>query len=76
MRLSEYFKKHNINQREFSEEHCLNYTYLRMIACGASVPSLRLAIKISKATEGQVSPVDLLPEEYQTAETKTMKFFE
>ncbi len=63
MRLIRYFKNKGINQREFSEKHRFTYGYIRLIACGVKVPSLRMAIRISKATKGQVTPLDLLPKE-------------
>jgi len=46
--------------KTFCEVHRFNYTYFRILSCGAKKPSLNLAVKIQKATQGRVNPEDFI----------------
>jgi hypothetical protein len=61
MKLGDYFRKERINQKDFSKKYHFQYGYIRMIACEAKIPSLTMAIQISMATKGVVTPFDFLP---------------
>jgi hypothetical protein len=63
MRLREFFQKNQISMKVFSEEWGFSYSYIRLISCGRRVPSLSMAIRITEATKGKVTPLDLLPDQ-------------
>ena len=58
MNLREYFRSRNI--KSFAEEHGLSYPYLRQLISGFRKPSPDLAARISAATNGEVSIMELL----------------
>lgn len=55
MRLREYLKKYTIVQRVMADKLGITITHLRMLLNGKASPSKKLAIKIEKVTNGEVS---------------------
>ena len=58
MNLREYFKTRSI--KNFAKQNNLSYPYLRQLVSGYRMPSKELAAKISAATGGEVTIMELL----------------
>jgi len=60
MTLREFIKLQGISLREFhtkySESLGISYGYIRLLSCGSKRPSLDLAVKIQRITNGKVKP--------------------
>lgn len=59
MNLRKYLRGNKIRYRAFAEKLGINEQSLRNIVAGTSRPSLLLALKIEKLTNGEVTPSHL-----------------
>lgn len=59
MKLKEYLREQHIRYRTFAENLGITEQSLKNIVGGTSRPSLVLALKIEKLTDGQITPADL-----------------
>ena len=60
MRLKEYLTENGISQRDFSKRVNIHYMYLNMVLVNKRRPSPDLADRIEKATDGEVTVMELL----------------
>ena len=67
MNLKKFLNKNNLTQREFSEILNIHYMHLNMILKKKRRPSPELALKIEKATSGEVTVMELLYPESEVA---------
>ncbi len=60
MTLNDHLKQRRLTVAEFAASLCETENTIRKIVYGQRQPSLPLAVKISTATGGEVSPADLM----------------
>ncbi len=58
MKLKEYFTLHCVNKTQWCKKHGISRMTVNTIIRGA-VPSLEMAMRIYKATNREVTPMDL-----------------
>ena len=63
MKLTEYIEKNAINRTKFAQKCGLEYWNIYYILKGVKAPPLLSALKIERATNGEVSCKDLLPDD-------------
>ena len=70
MKLKSYLKKNKTTQTKFAEisgvKRCLLSTYIT----GCRYPSYRTALKIEKATNGEVTVLDMISRDYESERVK------
>lgn len=69
MNLKKYLREKKIRYREFAELLGINEQSLKNIVVGTARPSLLLALKIEKLTNGEVTPLQLV-EDFDTAKSE------
>lgn len=67
MRLINYLKKHKLSQAKFAKEVGIHRNHLHWIVHGKGNPSLPLALRICKASNGEVGIVDLISDHAEFA---------
>lgn len=69
MNLKEWLFRNNTKITDFARQVEVDRTHINLIVLGKKTPSPKLAAKIEKATNGEVSLRELLfPEEYKEKE--------
>jgi transcriptional regulator with XRE-family HTH domain len=70
MKLRDYLKKHNQTQDEFAKMVGVTRPLITQIISGRKNPSIKVLMKITELTDGEVTPVDLYNSDIKST-TKT-----
>lgn len=62
-KLREHLKEKRITQRAFADRVGVSKAYMSEIASGLKVPSLEVAVRIQRATDGDVAVESWIPEQ-------------
>lgn len=74
MKLKEYLSKHSIRYRPFAKDLGIAEQTLRSIMAGIRRPGLVLALKIEELTKGEITPQQLVAQDFQkVSEEKARK---
>lgn len=63
MKLVDYLEKYSVNKKAFAEKIGIHHVAFYRIVTGKQQPTLKTALKIEEATNGQVNCRDLLNED-------------